>query len=207
VTVLSLLMSRPFIACQQNIYRYILENYYNVPLKDCKLLRVHASISHFETVQVPDLQPQVALLFEELKHTTLKANLKHPLDLQVPPKHKEKKLSRVFLIILFVVRLSLYLKRKASKMALSLKNAVTQMNIVCQPQDEKKRAARKGKGSTHCLFSTHLGGLERVDIQMARTTTFGCRQSLNNAGGAGPPKYQARRCTFYTTFFLYWLET
>jgi hypothetical protein len=62
-------------AVQQNIYRYIVENYYDVKLKGCKLLRIHNTISAFELVDVPDLQAQVALLFEELRETTLKPNV------------------------------------------------------------------------------------------------------------------------------------
>jgi hypothetical protein len=128
---------------------------YNVQMTDCKLLRVHSTISSFELVQAPDLQPQVALLFEQLKQTTLKANLKHPLDLQVPPKHKGKKLSRDFLIILRVVRLSLYIKQKASTMALTLKNAVSNMNIVCQPPLHTATAPGAGPLGSH--FSTLTG--------------------------------------------------
>jgi len=47
-------------------------------------------------------------------------------------------------------------------------------------RDEKKRLARKGKGSTHQLFTTHLGGLEKVELQMPKaclTTSNSRRES------------------------------
>ena len=76
-------------------------------------------------------------------------------------------------------------------MALLLKDTLTTTNIVCVPQDKKKRLKRKGMGSTHPLFKKlKKDQLESIDIQMPRATTFGCRQSLINAGGGGPPKYQ-----------------
>jgi hypothetical protein len=185
-------------------------------------------------VDVPDLQAEVGLLFEELRSTALEPNLKFPLKEKLktnsedqlkinsddqlkidmaPKKHLRSRIAKVFFIIFNAVKFILRLRNKTtttnfSNMALSLQNAVSKMNIVCVPQDEKKRAARKGKGSTHVLFTTHLGGLERVDFQMPRTTTFGCRQSLNNAGSGAPPKYQVGcRAVQQQTYFLCCLET
>ena len=45
----------------------------------CQLLRVHSTIDEFELVDVPDLQAEVGLLFEELRSTALEPNLKFPL--------------------------------------------------------------------------------------------------------------------------------
>ena len=147
--------------CQQNIYRYVLENFYDVHLSYCKLLRVHSTIDEFELVDVPDLQAEVGLLFEELRSITLRPNLKfpltdplkmtldHPLKISgtflsdqhetVPKRYKRSRIARVFAIILNAVKFILRLRKKtnitnSSNMALSLQNAVSQMNIVCVPQ-------------------------------------------------------------------------
>ena len=63
-------------ACQQNIYRFVLENFYGVSLRSCKLLRVHSTIGRYELIDVPNLQKEVGWLFRELKTKTVSRNLK-----------------------------------------------------------------------------------------------------------------------------------
>jgi hypothetical protein len=63
-------------ACQQNIYRYVLERFYGVSLESARLLRVHSSIDAYELVPVPDLRLRVARLFSELEEITTTPNFK-----------------------------------------------------------------------------------------------------------------------------------
>ena len=172
-------------ACQQNIYRYILEKFYGVILKSCKLLRLHSSIQNYQLVEVPDLRHNVQLLFADLEKKTLRSNLKKTL--------KQRFVSRIK-TLLIIVRISIYCKKKhkitMSEEAHSLTDAVQNLNVFVTPADDKKREQSKGKGCVHAIFTKPAGGgQERIALQMPRGMTFGARLSMNNNNSA-IPKYQ-----------------
>lgn len=110
------------------------------------MLRIHASISQFQLVDVPDLQPEVALLFEDLKLTTLKSNVKDVQEPEIKATTKGR-LSGLFRRILLATRFLIYCKPKASKSSnssnsskmMSLKNAVKTMQFAVIPQAGRKQ--------------------------------------------------------------------
>ncbi|MBE35036.1 MAG: hypothetical protein CMI16_05695 [Opitutaceae bacterium] len=90
-------------ACQQNIYRHVLERHYGIPLASARLLRVHSTIDAYELVSVPDLRANVASLFRELERVTRVPNIKSsPIQ----------RVRRKFRILTHVLRLSIYSRRK-----------------------------------------------------------------------------------------------
>jgi hypothetical protein len=93
-------------ACQQNIYRFILENFYGFRLSSCKLLRVHSTISNYELVNVPNLQHRVSLLFEDLRLNTVRRNLKLTRKQQ-----NRKSLRNIFTAVKFIF----YCRKSLSK--------------------------------------------------------------------------------------------
>lgn len=52
-------------ALQQNIYKFILEKNYGFKVKSMVLVAMHSSMDKYETHEVPDLQKEISLLFEE----------------------------------------------------------------------------------------------------------------------------------------------
>jgi hypothetical protein len=98
-------------------------------LKSIKLLRVHSSISLFELVDVPDLQAEIDELFEDLKNTTLAPNFKSS-----PTSDLSQNQSSDFITFLDAKSSKSSTSSTSEIMVLTLKNAISQMNIVCQPQ-------------------------------------------------------------------------
>lgn len=93
-------------ACQQNIYRFILENYYGIHLHSCHLLRVHSTIKEYELVEVPNLQSEVGSLFDALRRKTVFRNLKF--------KSTKEKSVRALKRTLTVITITVYLKKMSN---------------------------------------------------------------------------------------------
>ena len=176
-------------ACQQNIYRYVLERFYGVRFSSVRLLRVHSTIASYELVKMPDLRANVAVLFGELQRSTKTPNLKENM---------RQRFVRKCHTLLIVLRLSFYASRKNSnskKMttngseAMKIKDAATRLKFHIKFADEKKRAESKGKGCVHHLRSLGAdGALEPIFLQLPRALTFGVRPNMSNNGLI--PKYQ-----------------
>jgi hypothetical protein len=165
-------------ACQQNIYRYILEKYYQLPLRSARLLRLHPTLLTYELVEVPDLRANVARLFDNLTKKTRAPNIKECL---------RQKFRRKCRTLLVVVRLSFYSSsshhsQKMAACAMKLKGAADKLRFKMTVGTEKK----SGLGITHRLAHVGLDGVAQVPcVQMPRATTFGVRDSKLNPGKYG----------------------
>lgn len=176
-------------ACQQNIYRYVLERFYGVRLQTARLLRVHSTISAYELVDVPDLRANVARLFGELQRTTRVPNFRENI---------RQRFARKCHTLLIVLRLSFYASRAHNKKtrtrtmaheAMKIKDAANKLKVHIKFADEKKRAESKGKGCVHHLRSVGVdGALDSIFLQLPRALTFGVRPNMSNNGPI--PKYQ-----------------
>lgn len=170
-------------ACQQNIYRYILECHYGIRLKSAQLLRVHSSIAEFELVDVPDLRSSVAELFDHLRETT------HIPNFQESHIQKFRRKTR---ILTSIVRLLFYTRNKtvekmSASEAMHIKDAAGKLKVQIQVADVRKRADSKGKGCVHHLKSTDGTTTGPIFLQMPRAMTFGVRPNMSNNGPV--PKY------------------
>jgi hypothetical protein len=165
-------------ACQQNIYRYILEQFYHVPLRSARLLRLHPTLLTYELIQVPDLRARVARLFNDLTKKTRAPNIKESL---------RQKFRRKCRTLLVVLRLSFYSRsshhsQKMAACAMKLKGAADNLNFKLTVGTEKK----SGLGIVHRLAHIGLDGVAQVPcVQMPRATTFGVRDSKLNPGKYG----------------------